>query len=276
MRNVIKQFSTCCVAGLCAAVLLPVAAAPAPTGTAARAMDAPVTLSLRDVPLRSALETLFTGTGLQHAIEPAVPNYPITLDVRDLPFGTALRTLMRLAPGVTYRKEGDIYIIGMREPQIDQTAAPDIQPLDAANAPAEYQYEKLPLNFSNYQVMAYLLGGQPIPTEAQVSGGGSSGIGGGIGGGSGGYGGGGGLGGFGGGGGLGGGGLGGFGGGQGGGGYGGGGFGGGGFGGGQGGGGYGGGGFGGGGLGGGGFGGGGYGGGGQGGGSYFGPTFRRF
>jgi hypothetical protein len=272
MRNVIKQLLSCCVAGLCAAALLPVAAAQAPAGAAVNAPVAPVTLSLRDVPLRTALETLFTGTGLQHAIEPAVPNYPITLDVRDLPFSTALRTLMRLAPGVTYRKEGDIYIIGMRQPPIDPTAAAqDVQPLDAANAPPEYQYVKLPLNFSNYQVMASLLGGQPIPTEAQVSGGGSSGIGGGIGGASGGYGGGGyGGGGLGGGGFGGGGGLGGFGGGQGGGGYGGGGFGGGGqggFGGGQGG-------FGGGGQGG--FGGGGYGGGGQGGGGYFGPTFRRF
>src|SRR5690349_5708290 len=84
------------------------AAGPPP---AARAEPAGVTLSLRDVALRSALQTLFEGTGLQHAIEPAVPNYPITLDVRDLPFSTALRTLLRLAPQVVYRKEGDIYII---------------------------------------------------------------------------------------------------------------------------------------------------------------------
>ena len=40
------------------------------------------------------------------AVEPAVPNYPITLDIRDVPFNTALRTLLRLAPGVAYRKEG--------------------------------------------------------------------------------------------------------------------------------------------------------------------------
>src|SRR5205823_12247718 len=66
----------------------------------------PISISLRDAPLRTALETLFQGTGLQHAVEPAVPNFPITLDVREVPFSTALRTLLRLAPGVTYRKEG--------------------------------------------------------------------------------------------------------------------------------------------------------------------------
>src|SRR5689334_14347561 len=126
------------------------AAAPGAVSTPATAPatardQAPVTISLRDVPLRTALETLFNGTGLQHAVEPAVPNYPITLDVRDVPFGTALRTLLRLAPNVTYRKEGDIYIIGMRQPQPEQTATTEeVQPPDQTNAVAELQYEKVP------------------------------------------------------------------------------------------------------------------------------------
>src|SRR6266581_216347 len=94
----------------------------------------PVTLSLRDTPLRTALQMLFEGSGLQHAVEPAVPNYPVTLDIRDVPFSTALRTLLRLAPQVVYRKEGDIYIVGMRAPQVDTTSVTDIQPPDQTNA----------------------------------------------------------------------------------------------------------------------------------------------
>src|SRR5439155_26929438 len=106
-----------------------------PSGAGAAPAAAPITLSLRDTPLRTALETLFTGTGLQHAVEPAVPNYPITLDIRDVPFSTALRTLLRLAPQVTYRKEGDIYVIGMRQPQVEQTTAEqEVQPPDQTNA----------------------------------------------------------------------------------------------------------------------------------------------
>src|SRR5947209_11190855 len=224
-----------------AAVPAPARAAPANAPVAAGTAPPPVTLSLRDVPLRTALQTLFEGSGLQHAVEPAVPNYPITLDVRDVPFSTALRTLLRLAPGVTYRKEGDIYIVGMRPAQVEtQNTAQDIQPPDQTTTVAEYQYEKVPLNYTHYQVMGYVLSAQPIPTEDQVqSGGGGGGYGGGLGGisGGGGYGGGG----------FGGGGLGGFGGG---------------------------------GLGGGGFGGGGFGGGGLGGGlgggGFVGPTARRF
>src|SRR5439155_4147241 len=92
-----------------------------PSGAGAAPAAAPITLHLRDTPLRSALETLFEGTGLQHAVEPAVPNYPITLDIRDVPFSSALRTLLRLAPGVTFRKEGEIYIVGMRQPTPEPT-----------------------------------------------------------------------------------------------------------------------------------------------------------
>jgi hypothetical protein len=229
---------------------------------------------------------LFEGSGLQYAVDPTVPNYPITLDIRDVPFSTALRTLLRLAPGITFSKEGDVYIIRPRPPQVETTTVQDVAPVDTATTVAEAQSEKVPLNYTNYQVMAYILGATPIPTEDQIQGGGAGGFGGGgYGGGVGGFSGGGfggGIGGFGGGGigGFGGGGLGGFGGGGlggfGGGGLGGGGFGGGGLGG------FGGGGFGGGGLGG--FGGGGFGGGGLGGfgggtgtgTGFVGPRTRRF
>src|SRR5438094_570290 len=128
----------------------PAIAAPA----AAASRDATtVTISLKDAPLRTALETLFQGTGLQHAVEPAVPNYPITLDIRDVPFSTALRTVLRLAPQVTYRKEGDIYVIGMRQPQVETTTAgQDVQQPDQTQAVAEQQWEKVPMQYTHTYV----------------------------------------------------------------------------------------------------------------------------
>src|SRR5436190_8692483 len=124
---------------------------PAMAAPAAASRDATtVTISLKDAPLRTALETLFQGTGLQHAVEPAVPNYPITLDIRNVPFSTALRTLLRLAPNVTYRKEGDIYVIGMRQPQVEQpTAGQDVQQPDQTQAVAEQQWEKVPMQYTH-------------------------------------------------------------------------------------------------------------------------------
>src|SRR5436853_7075720 len=130
---------TFAAAVLLAPALLPARALGEPAAPGAtRAEPAKVALSLRDVALRDALRTLFEGSGMQHAVEPAVPNYPITLDIRDVPFNTALRTLLRLAPQVTYRKEGEIYIIGMRPPQVDITSVgQDLQQPDTANAVAE-------------------------------------------------------------------------------------------------------------------------------------------
>src|SRR5207244_1940351 len=71
------------------------------------------------------------------------------------------------------------------QPVEQTTASQEIQPPEEANAQPEYQYEKLPLNFSSFQVMAYVLSGQQVPTEVDIQGGGGGGCGGGGGGGGG-------------------------------------------------------------------------------------------
>src|SRR5438093_4678272 len=146
---------TFAAAVLLAPALLPARALGEPAAPgAARAEPAKVALSLRDVPLRDALRTLFEGSGMQHAVEPAVPNYPITLDIRDVPFNTALRTLLRLAPNVTYRKEGDVYIVGMRQPQVEQPTANEVnpQPEQTPGVP-QLQWEKVPLSYTHSSVL---------------------------------------------------------------------------------------------------------------------------
>jgi hypothetical protein len=208
-----------------------------------------VTLNLKDVPLRSAIDALFQGTGLQYSVDPNVPNVPVTLNIRDVGLQPALRILLRQAavavPGLTVSREGDIFVVKIRQAVVAPPAQTEDAPPEYGDAQTDVTWEKIPVQFNNAAVFALAFGGQMLPTEADVIMQGS-------GGGQGGFGGGGGFGGQGGGG-FGGGGFGGQGGGFGGGGFGGGGFGGGGLGGG----GFGGGGFGGGGLGGGGFGGGG-------------------
>src|SRR5207249_3352008 len=114
---------------------------------------------------------------MQHAVEPAVPNYPVTLDIRDVPFNTALRTLLRLAPSVTYRKEGDVYIVGMRQPLVEQPTANEVNPQpEQTPAVAQLQWEKVPLNFVHSQVIGYALGAVPLPSEIDVQGGGYGGM----------------------------------------------------------------------------------------------------
>jgi hypothetical protein len=192
------------------------ARAQAAGGQTAAGAEPKISLTLRDTPLRTALELLFQQSGLQHAVEAAVPNIPVTVNLRDSTFATALRVITRLA-GVTYRKEGDVYVIGLRPPPAVESTTTETAPPEQAQTPTEQTWEKIPIQFNHAAIFAYAFGGTVLPTEDQVQSGGGGGYGGGYGGGlgGGGYGGGygGGLGGGLGGGGFGGGGLGGFGGG---------------------------------------------------------------
>jgi hypothetical protein len=174
-----------------------------PGALAAPGAEPRISLTLRDTPLRSALELLFQQSGVQHAVEAAVPNVPVTLNLRDATFATALRVITRLA-GVTYRREGDVYVIGLRQPPpIEPTT--EIAPPEEAAVATEQTWEKIPIQFNHAAVFGYAFGGIALPNEIEVQGGGLGGGGlggGGFGGGLGGFGGGGfggGLGGFGGG-----------------------------------------------------------------------------
>jgi hypothetical protein len=137
---------------------------------AALAAEAPsdeptVSLTLRDTPLRAALELLFQQTGKQHAVESSVPNIPITLNLRDAPFATALRVITRLA-GVTYRKDGEITVIGLRPPPaVESAAAIEVTPPEATERRGE-TVEKIPVLYGNAAILGYVFGsGGVIPTE---------------------------------------------------------------------------------------------------------------
>jgi hypothetical protein len=76
------------------------------------ALDSKITIDLRQVPLRAALEELFRYRGLVVAVEPDVPNDPVTLHLEGVPFSAALGALTSLA-NIPYRKLSDLtYVIG--------------------------------------------------------------------------------------------------------------------------------------------------------------------
>src|SRR5439155_11571854 len=111
---------------------------------------------------------LFDGSGLQHAVEGAVPNYPITLELRDVPLTSALRTLVRLAPGVIFRKEGEVFIIGLRPPTAEPTQGytEPAAPVDVAAGGEEW--EKIPINYLHPAVVAYVVNGRLVPNEVDL------------------------------------------------------------------------------------------------------------
>ncbi len=185
-----------------------VAGAPTPV----RAQDAlpPITLDLRDAPVRQALEQLFNSAKVQFSIDNQVAGF-VTLRIVDQPFENALKLIIRSAAvPLTYVKESGVYIVKVRTIENNPvvSAPPPVAP--ETTRPTYQPLEVIQLTYIDPADLQSILGIQILPTSigTQTRGGGGGG-GGGLGGG--GFGGGGGLGGggFGGGGGLGGGGFGG-------------------------------------------------------------------
>jgi hypothetical protein len=148
---------------------------------AAAGKEPRISLALRDTPLRAALELLFRQTGRQFAVEAAAPNVPVTLNLRDATLSRALRVITRLA-GVTYRKEGDVYVVGLRVPSPVEPVTTEVTP-PQAQLPTEITAEKISVQYNSAAILALALGGAVAPTEDQAQPGiGGGGFGGGYGG----------------------------------------------------------------------------------------------
>jgi len=190
-----------CLAATSAAVLC-VGLGLAPVAVRAQTPDTDkkVTLNLKDIPLRAGIEALFAGTGYQYSVNPDVANVPVNLNIRDVGLQAALRLLMRQAaiaqPGLTFSKEGDIFVVKVRRENPNPAPLEEEAPPDYTGGDLDITWEKIPVQFNNVAVFVLAFGGQMLPTEFEVllgSAGGGGGFGGGYGGG--GYGGGGGFGG---------------------------------------------------------------------------------
>src|SRR3569833_2826207 len=180
-----------------AALLVGSLALATPVHAQAGNTDRKVTLNLKDVPLRSAIDALFQGTGLQYSVDPNDLNVPVTLNIRDIGLQSVLRLLVRQAataqPGLTFSKDGDIFVIKLRrETPVVAPTAEDAPP-EYSDKASEFTWEKIPIQFNNVAGFALAFGGQMLPTEADVllggMGGGMGGKGCGMMGGMGGYGG---------------------------------------------------------------------------------------
>lgn len=124
-----------------------------------------VTLNFRDTPLRDAINILFTGSGLQYAVDPNVPNVPVNLNVREITVQQALRLVIKqaaaTAPGLTYSRDGDVYLIRMRPP-----APPIVEmPPPEQVAASELVWEKVPLQFVDVGTVTRAVGGQLLPAS---------------------------------------------------------------------------------------------------------------
>jgi hypothetical protein len=149
-----------------------------PAPVRAQEVEKKVTLNLKDVPLRDAIDALFRGTGLQFTVDPNVPNVPVTLNIRDVGLQQALRIMVRQAavavPGLVATRGGDIWEIRIRQAAPPPVADPlDRGPEYPENFDPNLTWEKIQIQFNNVAVFVLAFNGQMLPTEADVLLGGS-------------------------------------------------------------------------------------------------------
>ena len=111
--------------------------------------DAPVTLDLKDVDVKAAIESLFRGTGRNFSIAQDVDGTIPSLSFRNVPFNQALKNLLKTA-GLVYRVENSVYMIN-KKPDVTatttttQTTTTETETKDDTTT-EESVIDKVPLN----------------------------------------------------------------------------------------------------------------------------------
>lgn len=110
-----------------------------PQTTPATALDSQtnrVTLELKDLYIRAALEYLFRGSGYNYVVAASVPQNAtvMSISLRGCSFELALKSLCKsVDPPLTYHKEGDLYVITgspiINGDQGTETASSDTAPM---------------------------------------------------------------------------------------------------------------------------------------------------
>ncbi|MES2460208.1 MAG: hypothetical protein V4671_06475 [Armatimonadota bacterium] len=173
-----------------AAVLSPsmttAAFAQAQTPAQTRALP-PITLDLRDAPVRQALEQLFNNAKVDFSIANEVQGF-VTLKITDQPFENALRLILRSSSiPLTFVNEGGVYIVRPRIVEaagVNDQAPPPITDPNANALPAA-TYDQVQLTYIDAMDLASALNIRFVQTFArqgngQQGGGGMGGMGGGM------------------------------------------------------------------------------------------------
>ena len=126
---------------------------------AAKAEDT-ITLELKDVDVRSAIEAVFRNTGKNLWIGPDVHGTIPVLSFKDVSFKTALKNLTRSA-GLVCREDGGVYMIS-KKPEVNNPIIrdlPKIEPYVEEPTTSEIRVEKIPLNYSSASEILAVMSG---------------------------------------------------------------------------------------------------------------------
>lgn len=120
-----------------------------------------VSLDLKDVDVRAAIESLFRGTGKSFTIDQEVQGTIAVLVIRDAPFDTALKTLAKTA-GLVYRLDNNIYLIQKKQvvPEVAAPVAQDTTVEIQETTTEETVIDKIPLSNTGASELLSMMNGQ--------------------------------------------------------------------------------------------------------------------
>jgi type II secretory pathway component GspD/PulD (secretin) len=130
--------------------------------TTAEKSDDNISLNLKDIDIRSAIEAMFRNSGKNFALDPSVAGLNVpAVSFTDVPFDTALKSLTR-SMGLVYRIDQNIYIISKKPettlaaytPSLEPT--PEIEPLTSS---PDVIIDKVPLNYSSATEILAIMSG---------------------------------------------------------------------------------------------------------------------
>lgn len=149
------------------AVLLSVGPLASPASAQAQASPTgekalpPISLDLRDAPIRQALEQLFSSAGVQFSIDNNVAGF-VTLKIVDQPFENALKVLLRSSSqALAYTHEGGVYFIKPRVLDTTSTTATTPEPPETTDTTDSKKFpslEELQLTYADPADLQGILG----------------------------------------------------------------------------------------------------------------------
>lgn len=108
-----------------------------------------VTMDMRDIDIRAAIEALFRNSGKNFAVDANVEGVIPSVSFKDVPFDIALKNLLK-SSGLIYRVDHNVYIISKR-PETAQTTfeTPPTEVPVADTEESTVRIEKVTLNYSS-------------------------------------------------------------------------------------------------------------------------------
>jgi hypothetical protein len=143
-----------------------------------------VSINLENAEIRYAVKLLFQSVGVNYVLDQSLQGIYVTVSLNDVPFRTALESILRASSQVplTYRVENDIYIISPKQQETPSEQTSETENPEA-NTPKS-RWQKIQVNYADAIDLAYAFGGSQIYSRFSSQGGGGfgNGFGGGFGG----------------------------------------------------------------------------------------------